>query len=316
MALLVATTSSLGRDYHKALKAIAPDREIRLWPEAGRAEDIRYCLAWKAPSGVLAALPKLELIISVGAGVDHLFVDATLPRVPIVRFVDPDLSGRMAQYVALHVLYHSRRMCELSMLQRQRKWVYLPEPAAHEIRVGLMGLGNMGLAAARALQPLGYRINGWSRTKRELPDIECFHGAEGRDPFLACTDILVVTLPLTPETRGILDRTLIRKLSLSGRHPRLPGPVLINAGRGGLQIEADVLAALDARELYAASLDVFEIEPLPPASPLWSHPRVVVTPHNAAESTPEAIARYTIRQIEAKESGAALENLVDRNRQY
>lgn len=316
MALLVATTSSLGKDYIAALRKAAPGRDIRLWPDAGRIEDIRHALAWKSPPGVLASLPKLELIVSVGAGVDHLFADPKLPEVPIVRFVDPDLAGRMAQYVALHALYHSRRMSELAMLQRQRKWVYLPEPAAHEVRVGLMGLGNMGLAAAHVLKPLGYRLNGWSRTARDLSDMACFHGHDGLDAFLAETDILVVTLPLTQDTKGIVNRDVLAKLSRAGRHPRMPGPVLINAGRGGLQVEADILAALEARTLYAASLDVFEVEPLPATSALWSHPRVVVTPHNAAESTPEAIARYTIRQLEAQERGESLANLVDRARQY
>jgi len=125
-----------------------------------------------------------------------------------------------------------------------------------------------------------------------------------------------VLLPLTPDTRGMLDRRLFRKLSQRGRSSLLPGPALINAGRGGLQVDADILAALEAGELYAASLDVFETEPLPPSSPLWGHPRVIVTPHNAAESDPAAIARYTLRQMRAHQAGKALENVVDRARGY
>jgi glyoxylate/hydroxypyruvate reductase A len=149
-----------------------------------------------------------------------------------------------------------------------------------------------------------------------VPGVACFSGAAQLDAFVAETDILVVLLPLTGETRGILDRALVRKLSLRGRSPLLPGPVLINAGRGGLQIDADILAALQARELYAASLDVFETEPLAVTSPLWQHPRVVVTPHNAAESTPAAIARYALRQRRVQQSGGPLENVVDRGRGY
>jgi glyoxylate/hydroxypyruvate reductase A len=149
-----------------------------------------------------------------------------------------------------------------------------------------------------------------------LACVDCFSGLGHLDAFLAGTDILVVLLPLTPETHGLLDRSLLRRLSQAGRNPLLPGPVLINAGRGGLQVDADILAALEAGELYAASLDVFQREPLPAASPLWDHPRVVITPHNAAESTPSAIARYALRQRDALMSGGALENLVDRGRGY
>jgi len=316
MSLLVISTSAMAKDYYKALRAAAQNRDIRLWPEMGNAADVTHALAWKAPEGALAKLPSLKLIVSVGAGVDHLFADPTLPDVPIVRFVDPDLAGRMASYVALHALYHTRRMCELAYLQRERRWAYLPEPAAHDVRVGLMGLGNMGQASAAALRPLGFQLRGWSRTMRSLDGVACFHGEAGLDAFLAETDILVVTLPLTPDTTGIVNRGLLRKLSKRGRHPRLPGPVLINAGRGGLHVEADILAALAGNDLYAATLDVFEVEPLPPSSELWSHPRVVVTPHNAAESTPTAIARYTIRQVEAHERGEPLENVVDRMRKY
>ena len=151
-------------------------------------------------------------------------------------------------------------------------------------------------------------MRGWSRSPKSLDGVACYAGTGELDAFLAETDILAVLLPLTPETRGIIDRGLIAKLSRRGRDARLPGPVLINAGRGGLQVDADILAALEAGELYAASLDVFESEPLPHSSPLWSHPRVVVTPHNAAESAPAAIVRYTLRQIAAhrkrREDGA------------
>jgi len=253
----------------------------------------------------------------VGAGVDALMQDPTLPpAVPLVRFVDPDLTGRMASYIALHVLYHHRRMSEFRELQVRAIWNYLPEPAAHEVRVGLMGLGVLGSAAASVLRPFGYRLLGWSRTPKALDGVVCFSGTPELDAFLAETDILAVLLPLTTETRGILRRDLLARLSRTGRSRLLPGPVLINAGRGGLQIDADIVAALQAGELHAASLDVFETEPLPPASPLWRHPRVVVTPHNAAESAPSAIARYALQQMRAHQSGAALDNLVDRSRGY
>jgi glyoxylate/hydroxypyruvate reductase A len=315
MALLIAC-SSRAEEFASLARSFDPALDVRVAPDIGCRADIRYALAWQAPHGLLKTLPNLKLIISVGAGVDHLLNDPELPDVPMVRFVDPDLSGRMAEYIALHVLYHHRRMPEFRELQARKVWKYLPEPAAHEVRVGLMGLGVMGQAAARVLGVLGYRLRGWSRSRRALPGMECFAGREGLDPFLAETDILAVVLPLTPDTRGLLNAGLFAKLSRSGRDPRLPGPVLINAGRGGLQVDADVLSALLAGQLYAASLDVFEAEPLPHSSPLWSHPRVIVTPHNAAESAPAAIVRYALAQMRAHAQRAPLANVVDRNRGY
>jgi glyoxylate/hydroxypyruvate reductase A len=256
------------------------------------------------------------LIVSVGAGVDALLEDGTLPDVPLVRFVDPDLTGRMAEYIALSALTHQRRMTEYRELQARREWRYLPEPAAHEVRVGIMGLGVLGTAAANALQVFGYQVRGWSRSPKRLEGVACYCGADALEPFLADTDILAVLLPLTPATRGILNRDLFRKLSVRGRSELLPGPVLINAGRGGLQIDEHIAAALEAGELYAASLDVFQTEPLAADSPLWSHPRVLITPHNAAESAPAAIVRYALRQRHARSKGALLENVVDRTRGY
>jgi glyoxylate/hydroxypyruvate reductase A len=315
MTFLIAC-SSRAELFAAEIRALEPGLELRIAPDIGGAEDIDTALVWQPPAGLLATLPNLQLIVSVGAGVDSLLADPTLPDVPLVRFVDPDLTGRMAEFIALNVLYHHRRMTDFRELQAQKVWRYLPEAAAHEVRVGLMGLGVLGSAAAGALRPFGYRLRGWSATPKVLDGVECFSGAESFDAFLAETDILAVLLPLTHETRGIVNRGLLRKLSRNGRSPLLPGPVLINAGRGGLQVDADIVAALEAGELYAASLDVFETEPLPAASPLWHHPRVVVTPHNAAESAPAAIARYAVRQMRAYKAGEKLENLVDRSRGY
>ncbi len=315
MALLIAC-SSRAEEFATLARRLDPDLDVRVAPDVGRRENIRYVLAWQAPQGLLKTLPNLALIVSVGAGVDHLLDDPDLPDVPMVRFVDPDLSGRMAEYIALHVLYHHRRMPEFRELQARKVWKYLPEPAAHEVRVGLMGLGVMGQAAARVLSVLGYRLRGWSRSPRTIPGMECYAGPDGLDAFLAETDILAVVLPLTPDTKGLLSAGLFAKLSRSGRDPRLPGPAVINAGRGGLQIDADVLAALQAGTLYAASLDVFEAEPLPHSSPLWSHPRVMVTPHNAAESAPIAIVRYALAQMRAHAAGKRFAHLVDKGRGY
>ncbi|MFT5507673.1 MAG: glyoxylate/hydroxypyruvate reductase A [Hyphomicrobiaceae bacterium] len=310
MALLIIGSDRLDNFYH-ATKDVAPDRDVRAFPDIGNPSEIKYALAWKADEGALKKFENLELIVSVGAGVDHLFNDPNLPDVPIVRYVDPDLTTRMVQYVVLQTLFHVRRMTEIQAQQRTREWNFLAEPLPSEVRVGIMGIGVLGQACATALGGFGYQINGWSRSEKSIDGVNCFAGDAGLEPFLNQTDVLVVLLPFTPATKGILNRDLFAKLSTSGRQPRLPGPVLINAGRGGLQVETDILAALEGGSLYAASLDVFETEPLSADSPLWANERLVITPHNAAESADESIARYFLRQIERLETGKPLENIVD-----
>ena len=310
MALLIIG-SHRTEDFFEATQATAPDRDVRMWPDIGDPGEIHHALAWHPPAGELKKMANLKSIVSVGAGVDHLFTDSDLPPVPIVRYIDPDLTGRMVEYVTLHTLLHTRRMVEYREQQTQRQWQYLPEPAAYQVRVGIMGIGVLGAAAAGTLKGIGYQVRGWSRSPKSIEGVDCFAGDAQLDAFLANTDILAVLLPLTSDTRGIINRDLLKRLSREGRHQRLPGPILINAGRGGLQVEKDVLAALDAGELAAASLDVFETEPLPTDSPIWAHPRIVVTPHNAAESTPDSITAYFLRHVERMERGEPLENVVD-----
>jgi glyoxylate/hydroxypyruvate reductase A len=176
-----------------------------------------------------------------------------------------------------------------------------------------MGLGTLGLNAAGALRHIGFRVSGWSNTAKQIDGIECFYGKGQLDAFLQQTDILVCLLPLTPDTRHILDRSLFAKLNRKGP---MGAPVLINAGRGGLQNEADILQCLDDGTLGGASLDVFAAEPLPSDSRFWTHPKVVLTPHNAADTDADEISKYVARQIERFEAGGALENVVDPQRGY
>ena len=314
MALLIVCQNLDPEDFAREFRTLAPERDIRCWPDTGDAADIRHALVWRPPKGFLKSLPHLKAIFSVGAGVDHILRDRHLPDVPIVRFVDPNLTMRMTEYVCLHVLLHQRRMPEHLALQAARDWQELsPHPGADEVRVGVMGLGVLGRDAAEKLAILGFRVAGWSRSRKELPGVECYAGQDGLRPFLARSDILVCLLPHTPETEGMLNRDLFSALPRDGA---LPGPVLINAGRGKVQREADILAALEAGDLWACSLDVFETEPLPETSPLWTHPRVVVTPHNASVSDRRAVCRYVLEQIKEQEAGRPLDNVVDVGRGY
>ena len=314
MSLLVACRQIKRDGFASGLSKLDPKLDVRVWPDSGDLEDIRYALVWKPPEGMLASLPNLEVIFSIGAGVDHVLGQSDLPDVPLVRFVDPNLTMRMSEYVCLQVLMHHRRVREYAELQSQATWKEIwPQPGANEIRVGIMGLGVLGLDAMNKLAMLGYKLAGWSRSQKQIDGIECFAGESGIKPFLARTDILICLLPHTPDTDGMLNATLIAGLAKDGP---LPGPVIINAGRGKIQVEADILKALEESDLWAASLDVFEEEPLPDTSPLWAHPRVIITPHNASISDDMAVCRYVVEQIERYENGDELENVVDLKRGY
>ena len=239
---------------------------------------VRYAVTWKPPEGLLRALPNLEVIFNLGAGVDALLEDPDLPDLPIVRLVDDDLTARMTEGITLQVLTHHRQALAYARQQNAREWRELPQPGAAQVRVGMMGYGVLAQDAGEVLGRLGYTLRGWSRSQKQAGGIVMFAGDEGFDAFLAGTDVLVVLLPLTPATRGIVDAGLIAKLPREGA---LGGPVLINAGRGGLQVEADILNALRSGALHGASLDVFETEPLPADSPLWRMENVIITPHTA-----------------------------------
>ena len=289
---------------------------LRILEPAVALEDpasVRYAAVWKPEPGLLAQFPTLEVIFNLGAGVDALLKDATLPPVPLVRVVNQDLTKRMTEYVVMHVLIHHRRQQRFVAQQATRTWDAPDQWAAGAVRVGLLGLGELGRDAGEVLARIGFDVAGWSRTSRTLPGITGYHGADGLARFLARTDILVCLLPLTEETRGILNRRLIAGLARDGV---LGKPVLINAGRGGLQVESEILEALDEGTLGAATLDVFETEPLPATSRLWSHPQVAITPHNAADSSPGAITDYVVAQILAHEAGKPLSNIVDRAKGY
>lgn len=294
--------------------AVCGDRRVALLPDDAIARDqVRYAAVWKPAPGALSAFPNLRVIFNLGAGVDALVADRSLPKVPLVRVAIGDLTKRMTEYVVLHVLMHHRQQLYLSDCQRRNKWQPRAQWPAREIRVGIMGLGTLGLDAASALSHLGFRVAGWSASPKSVDGIESHHGSDGLDPFLKRTSILVCLLPLTPDTRHLLNR---RTLSMLDSSSPLGAPVLINAGRGGLQNEADILSCLRDGTLGAATLDVFETEPLPADSPLWQHPNVIVTPHNAADTDPEEISKYVAAQIARFEAGGELENVVDLARGY
>jgi glyoxylate/hydroxypyruvate reductase A len=290
--------------------------ERRVWlvtEGGGDPADVHYAAVWKPAPGELAGFPNLRVIFNLGAGVDALMADKSLPKVPLVRVAVGDLTHRMTEYVALHVLMHHRQEIYLRESQRVKRWAPKYQWPAEAVSVGIMGLGTLGSDAAEVLRRLGFRVAGWSNSLKAIDGVECFHGQAQLDAFLRRTDILVCLLPLTAGTRHILNRELFSKLNRTGP---MGAPVVINAGRGGLQNEADILSCLDDGTLGAVSLDVYATEPLPSDSPFWTHPKVVLTPHNAADTDPDEISRYVAQQIMHFEAGRPLENLVEPARGY
>jgi len=304
MALIFYSEMDPFESWRDALGQAIPDLDIRNWDAPGDPAEIEFALVWRPPAGALRQFPNLKAILNLGAGVDALLQDPDLPAgVPIVRMVDEDLAQCMAEYVLLHVLRYHREQPLLDARQRAHDWRMLISPPAAHRRVGLMGLGVMGMTSADLLRPVGFDLAAWTRGPRTVPGVECFHGADGLKPFLARSEILVCLLPLTPETEGILNADLFDAL------PR--GAYLINAGRGGQQVEDDILAALDSGQLGGATLDVFRTEPLPAGSPFWDHAKVTVTPHNASVTNPDSAIRHVCDSIRRVRAGEPLRHVVD-----
>ncbi len=265
--------------WRAALAELVPDLEFRLWPDIGDPADIEVLASWQPPPGLISRLSRLKLLHSLGAGTDQLAVGQIVPRsVAVARMVTEDQIAGMVEYVLAAVLRYHRDFDIFATQQVSRVWQARPRRGACDTSVGVLGLGTMGSAAAVALVKLGYRVAGWSRTPRSLAGVSCFHGWAQLEPFLASASILVCLLPATDETQDLLDARRLRQL------PR--GARLINAGRGQILVEADLLDALDSGCLDAAMLDVTVEEPLQVESKLWDHPRITITPHVATSVLP------------------------------
>ena len=304
MVLLIEMTDEDPNTWVRSLQARVPGLDIRIWPEVGAEEDIELVLVSHHEHGDLRHYPNLKVILNLGAGVDHVFEDPDLPDgVPITRIVDPDLSDQMSAHAACAVLYFNRHIAGYVELQRERRWQPLPFEEVELTCIGVMGIGVIGGDTARKVKALGFDVLGWSRSEKELEGIRCFHGPDGLRAFLGESNMIICVLPLTAETRGIINKDTL------GQLPR--GAYVINVARGGHVVDADLLAALDSGQIAGAALDVFHTEPLPPDHPYWVHPKVLVTPHMAGEINPRTASLQLAENIDRVRKGQPLLNVVD-----
>lgn len=285
-----------------------PQVQFCTWPEIGNPAQVRFLAAWEPPPRLAETFPNLEILFSVGAGVDQFDFSALPPGLTVVRMVEPGLTACMCEYVIWAVLSLHRQNPLYLCQQRHSEWKEHPIRPASTRRVGVMGMGNLGRAALAQLRQLGFDCAGWNRSRRSEPGVRCYAGEAELDEFLARTDILVCLLPLTPETRGILGRRVFDALP--------QGASLVNAARGGHLVQDHLLAALERNQLSAAILDVCEPEPLPPGHAFWDHPRIWLTPHVASATQAETAAEALLDNLRRYEVGLPLEGVVDRARGY
>ncbi|WP_228261732.1 2-hydroxyacid dehydrogenase [Klebsiella pneumoniae] len=273
-----------------------------------KPDEVHYALAWKPPRGFFAPYRNLRLLVNLGAGVDSLVGRNDLPDIPIIRLSDPDMARMMASYVLFAVLRYARDIPAFERAQRERRWRYLHPRAPAGIRVGVLGLGELGAYAARELARQGFDVRGWSRSKKEIAGIRCSSGLASLDDFLSQSDILVVMLPLTPHTTSLLS---------AERLARLPqGAAFINVSRGAIVDQAALTDALRSGQIAEATLDVFDREPLPPHDPLWQMDNVLITPHLASVAIPTSAARQVAENIQRAARGEPVTNQVFPERGY
>lgn len=296
--------------YGKALAKIADRIESVDHPVTDGAEAVRIALAWHPHADAFERYPNLKAVCTIGAGADNVLTCPSLPpHVDVVRVVDPGQAQMMAGFVTWHVIWHQRKFATFMQHQRDRIWQRLQQRPASDVTVGILGYGKIGERVAIQLAGLGFPVNVWSRTpKPAAPSLRAFAGRAGLFAMLSETEVLVNLLPLTLETRGLIDAEVLSAMKHGG--------YLIQTGRGEQMVEADLLAALESGQLSGASLDVFAVEPLPANHVFWHHPQIVVTPHDACDVSFTAVANTLVTTAAAVEAGVIPPNAVDRGRGY
>ncbi|MFS2101900.1 2-hydroxyacid dehydrogenase [Variovorax sp. Varisp85] len=307
--VLMLLTSDFVTARYDALRARAPELEIVTELGSDTDPDVTALFAFKLPAGVAPRLPRLQLAASVGAGADGILSAPDLPaHVKVTRAIEPGLGLSMAQYVVLQLLRQFRGLPAMEAQHAAGEWKRLAVPDAREVTVGIMGLGAIGAVVADAVCALGFKVIGWTRSESRAARVPVFVGEAGMEAFLPQCDYLVCLLPITAQTVGLLNRAHLSKL------PK--GCFVINASRGGIVVEQDLLALVAEGHLSGGAFDVFANEPLPPTSAFWRHDKVLVTPHIAAQPSVAPVVDQFLDNLRRLKHGEPLINEVDRNLGY
>ncbi|TVQ66984.1 MAG: glyoxylate/hydroxypyruvate reductase A [Balneolaceae bacterium] len=308
MSLLLISQNRDMAPFRDAIRRADADIDTEIWPDVQFPERVLFAVAWNHPKQVLHQYKNLKAVSSLGAGVDHLVSDTTLPpEIPLTRVVTASLADQMADFVLMSVLNLVRRSHDYFLQQKRVNWTVQPAYKKSDMTTGILGLGELGSSSAKKLARAGFHVTGWSRTKKELSGVETYSESE-LDLFLSGTNILVNLLPLTNDTEGILGLNLFKKL----KQPAF----LLNAARGEHLTEEDLIYALDSHILQHAVLDVFQTEPLPDSHPFWNRESVTITPHIASVTDPDETALLLIDNYKRVLSGQSLRFTVDKMKGY
>jgi glyoxylate/hydroxypyruvate reductase A len=290
-----------------ALQQQLPDVTIEVWPEVSQPEAVEFAVVWKQPAGSVSSLPNLQALQSFGAGVDSILSDTTLPAsLPLSRIIDPHLTASMLDYLDTVVNYYRLRFDEFGNNQLQQVWK--PRSPRKIRHLTVLGLGELGSAAARHFAGLGYSVRGWSGSLRQIDGVQCFAGDDQFADAVAEADLLICLLPLTPATENLLNEVRLAQLKT--------GAILVNVARGAIVDDEALLAALQTGQLAAACLDVFRIEPLPAQHRFWTTPGILLTPHISAVTNADTAVAQIAENYRRVQAGLPLLNPVDRTRGY
>jgi glyoxylate/hydroxypyruvate reductase len=303
MSIVIITEGKETNGWEKALKAKRPELEVLVHPDVEAKDRVEFALTWGHPLGVFKEYPNIKCIASMGAGVDHILRDLELPAsATITKLEDPNLTRDMGLFVVALVLNYMRNLTVHKLNQQQHIWSRKRYLTPENTTIGIMGMGTLGAHAAAELTKLGFKVNGWARTEKQLAEVKVYKGEEELNNFLTESDILICLLPLTPQTENILNKQTLSKLPKNA--------FVINVARGKHLVEEDLIEMIDNGHLAGASLDVFREEPLPEDHPFWSHPKINITPHIASVTDPESAVSQILENYDRLLRGEPLKNIV------